>query len=434
MKPLLPFLAAAALLAPQQPPAALYDEAKVPAYVLPDPLVLNSGERVRDAKAWVERRRPEILEMYRTEVFGRAPAKAPHLAFHADSTALSSYGVPHIYQKVTISFADAADAPRAYMVVYLPAAAKKPVPVFLGLSFAPVQTVYADPAVPLLDQWVLDPATKGVVRKASEESSRGAAASRWQLETILQHGYGLATIYYGDVEPDFAGGMSHGIRALFLKPGQAAPAPDEWGAISAWAWALSRAMDYLETDRLVDAKRVAVIGHSRLGKTALWAGAQDPRFSIVISNESGEGGAAISRRLFGERTTNLNTTFPHWFCGNFKKYDDREDRMPFDAHFLLSLIAPRALYVASAEEDRWSDPRGEFLAAVGAGPVYELLGRKGLGTDAFPALNQSIGSSVRYHVRAGKHDVTAYDWQQYLRFADEQWGQAGTERQPLPKE
>jgi hypothetical protein len=421
MKAFLSFLLGAALLAPQQPPATLYDEARVPTYVLPDPLILNSGERVPDAKTWVERRRPEILEMYRTEVFGRAPAKAPHLAFRVDSTALSPYGVPHQYQKVALPFADAAGAPRAYMVVYLPAAAKKPVPVFLGLSFAPVQTVYADPAVPLLDQWVLDPVTKGVVRKASEESSRGAAAGRWQLETILQHGYGLATIYYGDIEPDFVGGMNHGIRALFLTPGQAAPMPDEWGAISAWAWVLSRAMDFLETDRLVDAKRVAVIGHSRLGKTALWAGAQDPRFSIVISNESGEGGAAISRRLFGERTRNLNTAFPHWFCGNFKKYNDREDQMPFDAHFLLSLIAPRALYVASAEEDLWSDPRGEFLAAVNAGLVYGLLGRKGLGTGTFPALNQSIGNTVRYHVRAGKHDVTAYDWEQYLRFADEHW-------------
>ena len=163
------------------------------------------------------------------------------------------------------------------------------------------------------------------------------------------------------------------------------------------------------------------MGHSRLGKTALWAAADDPRFSFAISNESGEGGAAISRRDYGERTKDLNTRFPHWFCRNFTKYNDREDEMPFDSHFLLALGAPRGLYVASAEEDRWSDPRGEFLGAVNAGPAWELFGKKGIGTDAFPPVHQPVGNTVKYHIRAGKHDVTAYDWEQYLKFADTQW-------------
>ena len=421
MKALLPFIAAVAIFAPQQPPGTLYDEAKVPAIVLPDPLVMNNGERVRDARTWSEQRRPEILEMYRSQVFGRVPAGAPVVAARVDSVDTRALGGRAIRKLVTITFGRDPDARTARLLLYLPSGSKRPAPVFLGLSFAPVQTLSADPGVPIEGQWERIPDTKQIARAVPVDSSRGTSASRWQLDMVLERGYGLAAIYYGDIEPDFADGMRLGVRGLPAGTGGAEPAPDEWGAISAWAWALSRAMDYLETDRDVDANRVAVVGHSRLGKTALWAGAQDPRFSIVVSNDSGEGGAAISRRMFGERTRNLNTAFPHWFCGNFKKYNEREAAMPFDAHFLLALVAPRALYVASAEEDLWADPRGEFLAAVRAGPVYELLGRKGLGTDAFPEVNHPVGNAVRYHVRTGKHDITAYDWDQYLRFADAQW-------------
>jgi hypothetical protein len=302
------------------------------------------------------------------------------------------------------------------LLIYLPAGAKGPVPVFLGLSFDGVHTVANDPGVPLEPRWV-----RGV-KEASPESSRGSAAQRWQVEKILAAGYGLATVDYNDIEPDFVGGMKYGIRPLFFQPGQSEPAPDEWGAIAAWGWAASRAMDYLEKDTAVDAAHVALFGHSRLGKTALWAGARDARFSIVIANESGEGGAAISRRDYGERTQDLNTRFPHWFDGNFKKYNAREDEMPFDSHMLLSLIAPRGLYVASAEEDRWSDPRGEFLGAANASAVWQLFARKGIGAMEMPGLHQPVGEHVRYHIRAGKHDVTAYDWEQYLKFAAAEWG------------
>lgn len=369
----------------------LYDEARVPGYTLPDLLVMKSGERVRDAKTWTSRRREEILELYRSEVFGRSPAKPSGLKFAVDSVDWHSLNGRAVRKQVTIAFVPADDAPRMHMLMHLPAAAKRPVPLILALAFASHQKT--------------DPAT----------------APQWQLDQILAHGYGLATIFYGDIELDVVDGIGSGVRPLFFKPGQSAPEPGDWGAIGAWAWGLSRAMDYLETDRDVDATRVAVMGHSRLGKTALWAGAQDTRFSIVISNESGEGGAAISRRLYGERTKNLNDRFPHWFAGNFRKYNGREEEMPVDAHMLLALIAPRPLYVASAEEDRWADPRGEFLAAAGAEPVYRLFGRRGIGGAAMPGVHQPVGETVRYHVRAGKHDVTAYDWEQYLSFAARHW-------------
>jgi (4-O-methyl)-D-glucuronate---lignin esterase len=407
--------------APGQQAQALYDESKVPSYTLPDALVLRSGEKVRDAKTWTAKRRPEIFGIYQEEAFGRAPVPPAKLKYEVDSVDAKALGGKAVRKIVTIYFGEKPGEPKMNLLLYLPAGAKKPVPVFLGLSFAGIWTVANDAGIPLGEQWVRKPQTREYEKQPAQEKSRGAGASQWQAEKILDAGYGLAVFYYDDVEPDFVGGMKYGIRPLFLKPGESEPAQNAWGAIGAWAWAASRAMDYLEKDKDVDAKRIALFGHSRLGKTALWAGACDTRFSLVISNESGEGGAAISRREYGERTRNLNTSFPYWFDGNFKKYNDREAEMPFDSNLLLSLIAPRGLYVASAEEDRWSDPKGEFLGAANASAVWGLFGKKGIGAMEMPGVHEPVGDVVRYHIRAGKHDVTAYDWEQYLAFAASIW-------------
>ena len=227
-----------------QGPDANYDEAKVPKYTLPDPLVMANGERVRDAKAWQNRRRPEILDLYRTEVFGRTPSQRLKLTVKVNSVDQHALGGKAVRKQVTFWFAGENHGPKMDLLIYMPAGSRKPAPVFLGLSFAGNQTVSADSGIELGEEWVRDPATKAMVKRRASEKSRGAATEQWQLEKILEHGYGLATIYYGDIEPDFDGGIEYGVRPLFFKPGQTAPAGDEWGAIGAWAWGLSRAMDY----------------------------------------------------------------------------------------------------------------------------------------------------------------------------------------------
>lgn len=418
------FAAAAALsvfpaIAAAQPSAAAnYDESRVGTIALPDPLLFASGERVKNVREWESRRRPEVVGLFETNVYGRTPGKPPGLAFELTGVTRGAVGGGAVRKQVTVLFSGKSTGPKMDLLVYLPSNAAGPVPVFLGLNFGGNHTLEADSRIPVTSSWVRDNPRMGVTGHKASEQSRGADSASWPLESILARGYGVATAYYGDIDPDYDDGFRNGVHPIFYKPGQTRPAADEWGSIGAWAWGLSRALDYLETDKSVDAKRVAVIGHSRLGKAALWAGALDQRFAMVISNDSGEGGAALARRNYGETVKAINTAFPHWFNANFRKFSDDVNSLPVDQHMLLSLIAPRPLYVASAEDDRWADPKGEYLGAYYAGPVYRVYGKSPLKSEEMPPVHQPVMETVGYHIRAGKHDITAYDWDRYMDFAD----------------
>ncbi len=365
-----------------------FDETKVGAYSLPDPLQLNNGERVTSAGMWAAQRRPELIKIFEENMYGHVPPPPQNMKFEVKSSpALDGKAVR---KEVTISFTGHPGESSLHLLMYLPAHAAKPVPLFLGLNFSG--------------------------NAAAEDPTKDGA--HWPFAVLIARGYGLATMWTGDMSPDNDKTLHSGVYALFYKPGQTERAPNDWGAIAAWGWGLSRALDYLETDPAVDPKRVAVIGHSRNGKAAVWAGARDTRFAMVVSNESGEGGAALSRRDFGETVQDLNTSFPHWFCENYRQFNGRAAESPVESNLLLALVAPRPLYVASAQGDLWSDPKGEFLGALGASPVYRLLGTDGLAAKEFPGVEHPIMSTIGYHMRTGKHDITGYDWEQYLKFAD----------------
>ena len=394
-----------------------YDEQKVGNYSLPEVLKAADGRIIKTAKDWEQIRRPQILHLYQQHVYGKMPAKPKGMHYKIKSINETAVNGKAVSKQVTVFFTPGEDGPAMEILMYLPKQAKGPVPVFIGLNFYGNQSTTADTSVATTNRWVMNSEPGKIFDHKAGESSRGLQSSRWPTEMLIDNGYGLATAYYGDLEPDNEEGWKEGIRGKLA--GELNVKPEDWSAIGAWAWGLSRMLDYLQTETGVNAKKIIVTGHSRLGKAALWAGVSDTRFAAVVSNNSGEGGAALFRRNFGETIQRINTSFPHWFVPAFKAYNSKPDALPVDQHMLLSLIAPRPLYVASAKDDTWADPRGEFLSAVHTAPVYQLYRKAATSTVQMPALDQPVGSFVRYHIRTGGHDITSYDWQQYIRFANE---------------
>ncbi|HKX31944.1 MAG TPA: acetylxylan esterase [Blastocatellia bacterium] len=389
-----------------------YDEAKVGSYTLPDPLKLANGGPVRDARTWNEKRRPEIVRLFEENQFGRSPGRPAEMKFEVFDKGTPAFDGKALRKQITVYFSADQKGPKMDLLLYVPAAASKPVPVLLNLSFTANSNAVDDPGIRPGEIWNRE--------KKRVPAPKDGRFGSLKVRPFLEKGFGVATVYYGDIDPDFLGGIPYGVRALYLKSGQTEPGPDEWGAIGAWAWGLSRALDYLETDRQVDAGKVAIVGVSRLGKTVLWAGAHDQRFAMVIASCSGEGGAALSRRNYGETIKHLTepTRYPYQFCANYGKYGDRVNEFPVDSHLLVSLIAPRPLLLQTGDTDLWSDPKGEFLAAVAAAPVFKLLGPGALDAEQMPGAGQPILSRLGYIMHSGGHGPIPSDWDVFLGFME----------------
>jgi hypothetical protein len=372
-----------------------YDEARVPSIVLPD--VLASPDRVVRSRDEWPARRAEILDLFRDHVYGRRPGAPEQLRFETLETSPTAMDGAATLHRVAVRSTQQGRDHRFDLTLFLPNARAGAVPTFLLLNNRPVSNV--------------DP-------------TRRQRSPFWPAEELIARGYGIASLQVSELAPDSPEQFATGAIRLFEGDAKSRPA-NAWGALAAWSWGASRALDYFATNPRVDVARVAVVGHSRGGKAALWAGAEDERFALVVSNDSGEGGAALARRPYGETTERINTAFPHWFTSTYKQYNGRESALPIDQHMLLSLVAPRALYVASADEDLWADPRGEFLALAHSSPVFALWGDAPIAPGAMPAVDTPLIVGRRgYHVRTGGHNLTPYDWARFGDLADRLgWGQ-----------
>jgi pimeloyl-ACP methyl ester carboxylesterase len=385
------FLLTIILMASLQAPVAQdYDESKVGAYTLPELLVTQNGEKVASTEQWEKVRRPEILKLFEDNVYGQAPKDFDDIKFKITGEDKKAMGGKATLREIAITVFRNRKSVTMNLIVFIPNGVKLPVPVFLVLNHRGIKTM---------------------------DVSRENRDDFWSAEEVIDAGYAIAGFDVEDFAPDDREKFSEGVLDRLY--------PEQLGmdngmrALGAWGWGAGRCIDYFETDKSIDARKVVAVGHSRGGKAALWCGAQDQRVAITVSNESGNSGAALSRRKFGETIKHIVTAFPYWFCPNYRQYADREDKLPVDQHELLALIAPRAVYVAAAAEDLWADPKGQYMALQEAQPVYRLYGFKTALPEEMPAINrQVILPTMGFHIRAGQHNMTSFDWQQFIRFAD----------------
>lgn len=389
-----------------------YDEEKVGTYTLPDLLLSSDGKRITNSKEWIKKRRPEILKLVEETQFGKMPLAPKNMRFDVFDKGTQVFNGKAIRKQVTIYFDRNDSEHKMTLLIYLPANAKIKSPLLLNISFVAANQTVEDSGIKVGEIWNRE----GKKIKADQKSPFG----KINVEQFINAGFGFATVYYGDIEPDFKDGIKFGIRGKRLKNGQNQPANDEWGAISAWAWGLSRAMDYFEKDKQIDAKRIAVQGASRLGKTVLWTGIHDQRFKMVIASISGEGGAALARRNYGETVAHITdpTRYYYQFAPNYHSYSNRLSELPIDAHFLVALMAPHPLLLQTGSTDYWSDPKGEFLSAIEATKVYKLFGETGVETMELPKPNDPslLLNKLGYFMHDGGHSVLSEDWKHFIEY------------------
>ena len=366
-----------------------YDETKVPKYVLPDVLKTRTGKSVGNKKEWERSRRGEILKLFEDNIYGQMPKSYDSIRYSiVNENKTSMEGKAHL-KEVLIEVFNQRKSVKINLVLFVPNNVTKPVPAFVLINNR---------------------------SKDNTDPTRITKSDFWPAEVVVDAGYAIAAFHVDDLAPDNKDLFMNGVLQLY--PEQL-KADNGMGAIGAWAWGASRVMDYFETDQLIDRTKVGVVGHSRGGKASLWAAAQDERFAICATNCSGNTGAALARRRFGETIAVINSAFPHWFNNNYKTFNDKEDLLPVDQHMLISLIAPRPVYATNASDDLWADPKGTFLSLKNAEPVFLLYGLKSALPDVPPAIDHPIMQSpIAYHNRAGKHNLTLYDWTSFIKFAD----------------
>lgn len=394
--------------------AANYTEARAGSFELPDPLVAEDGERIADTESWRTKRRPEIFRMIESNQYGRVPPRPEAMSFEVMDRGTPVFDGTALRKQVTIYF-DKEKEHFLDLLIYLPAGEEGPVPVLINIGWVANHLAVEDAGVKPGRRWNPE---RGEYETATE------APPLFRLRAVsllLERGYGVAHFNYNDVEPDHLDGFAAGIRHHYLKADQTEPGPDEWGAIAAWGWGISRVIDYFETDADIDAQRVAITGVSRLGKTVLWAGARDERVACVLASVSGSGGASLHRRNYGERPAHLvaPTRYPYWFAGRFVDWVGRETEMPWDAHMIIALIAPRPVLLQTGFTDRWSDPYGELVAARAATPVYHLFGLEGIEDYVQPPLGEPIMNTLGYLMHDGGHGMVPEDWPVFVDFMDQ---------------
>lgn len=382
----------------------------------PDPLVMLDGTKVETSEQWFKQRRPELQKLFQHYMYGYLPEPTP-ITITNGRIKDDLFGGKATKKEFTLKFGPKGTPPIELLVV-VPNKRTGPAPVFAALNFCGNHTALDDPSVTVTQSWMRD-RCPGCEDSKATDAGRGGEAEKWNVEMIIDRGYAVAMYYYGDVDPDKSDNdFTDGVHPHFFKAGQTEPGKHDWGAIASWAYGIHRVVDYCHVDADLDNDRIAVVGHSRLGKTTLLAAALDDRIALAIPHQAGCGGTAPSRSTVGESVERINTSFPHWFNDTFPEFNKQTERLPFDQHCLAALCAPRPVLFSNAQEDQWANPNGQFEMLKRASPVYELLGVEGLGSLEVPPDDKLLNSRLGYYIRPGSHSMTTRDWEVFLEFAD----------------